>query len=374
MKALDNVSLEVPEGQSFALVGANGAGKTTALKLASRITYPSKGRLRVRGRVGALIEVGTGMHPELTGLENISLYGRILGFSRRDIRRRHDEIVEFAGIGRAIHQPVKQFSSGMQLRLGFALAAHLEPDVLLVDEAIAVGDAGFQYRCAERMAQLVREGRTLVFVSHDMTAIEALCQRTVMLRGGQVVHDGPTKDVIRDYLLSVQEEQLAAQLGGARSTPDLEIVHVTLHDETGREVDDAVSGAPLRIRLHYRAARPIPEPIFAVGLGEGTLGTFAVATMSVDGHVPELVEGEGWIDCRFADLPLLPRVYEIWGSVRGQAGFGDLVDWQRLRLFRVTGEIAGQGRSAVSHSMAYAPIKIPYSWVFGASDGGSRPS
>ena len=369
VKALDDVSFEVPEGQSLALIGENGAGKTTALKLASRIAYPTTGRLRIRGRVGALIEVGTGMHPELSGLENIALYGRILGFSRSEIRRRHDEIVEFAGIGSAIHQPVKQFSSGMQLRLGFALAAHLEPDVLLVDEAIAVGDAGFQYRCAERMAELVAEGRTLVFVSHDMTAIEALCQRTVLLRAGRVEHDGPTRDVIRDYLLRVQEEQLAVQLGGARSSPDLEIVRVTLHDEAGREIDDGVSGLPLRIRLHYRTTRPIPEPIFAVGLGEGTLGCFAVATMSVDGQVPPLIDGEGWIDCMFESLPLLPRVYEIWGSVRGQAGFGDLVDWQRLRLFRVTGEIVGGGRSAVSHSMAYAPIKIPYAWIFGASDG-----
>jgi ABC-type polysaccharide/polyol phosphate transport system ATPase subunit len=374
VKALDDVSLEIPEGESFALIGANGAGKTTALKLASRITYPTKGRLRVRGRVGALIEVGTGMHPELTGLENISLYGRILGFSRRDIRRRHDEIVEFAGIGSAIHQPVKQFSSGMQLRLGFALAAHLEPDVLLVDEAIAVGDAGFQYRCAERMAQLVGEGRTLVFVSHDMTAIEALCKRTAMLREGHVVHDGPTRDVIRDYLLEVQEQQLAGRLGGSVSTPDLEIVRITLHDEAGSEVEDATSGAPLRIRMHYRAARPIHEPIFAVGLGEGTIGCFAVATMSVDGNVPDVIDGEGWIDCSFTDLPLLPRVYEIWGSVRGQAGFGDLIDWQRLRLFRVRGEVTGGGRSAVSHSMAYAPISIPYSWVFGDSDGGPARS
>jgi len=213
-----------------------------------------------------------------------------------------------------------------------------------------------------------------VFVSHDMTAIEALCKRTVMLREGRVAHDGPTRVVIRDYLLEVQEEQLAGRLGGAVSTPELEIVRITLHDEGGQEIEDAVSGAPLRIRLHYRASRPIPEPIFAVGLGEGTIGCFAVATMSVDGNVPEVIDGEGWIDCSFTDLPLLPRVYEIWGSVRGQAGFGDLVDWQRLRLFRVRGEVTGSGRSAVSHSMAYAPISIPYVWVFGDSDGGrTRP-
>lgn len=360
--ALDDVSFEIPEGESFALIGANGAGKTTALKLASRISYPTLGRIRIRGRVGALIEVGTGMHPELTGRENVQLYGRILGFSRKEILRRFDEIVTFAGIGRAIDQPVKQFSSGMQLRLGFALAAHLEPDVLLVDEAIAVGDAGFQYRCAERMSELVREGRTLVFVSHDMSAIEALCERTVLLRHGRVVLDGPSRDVIRQYLLGVQEQRLQEDLGGSTAGPELEIVRVTLHDEEGRPIDDAVAQQPLRVRFHYRATRPIAEPIFTVGLGEGTLGCFCIASMSIDGNVPALIDGEGAIDCVFSDLPLLPRVYEIWGSVRGQTGFGDLVDWQRLRLFRVGGPVDGAGRSAVTHSLAYAPIRIPYAW------------
>src|SRR3954452_10005111 len=208
VQALENVSFEIPEGQSFALLGANGAGKTTALKLASRITYPTTGSIRVRGRIGALIEVGTGMHPELTGRENVDLYGRILGLSRRDVRSRFDEIVEIDGIGPALEQPVKQFSSGMQLRLGFALAAHLEPDVLLVDEAISVGDAGFQYRCVERISTLVREGRTLVFVSHNMSALEALCDRAVLLKRGRVVADGPTRDVIREYLRGVEERLL----------------------------------------------------------------------------------------------------------------------------------------------------------------------
>ena len=160
VRALDHVSLEVPEGDSFALIGENGAGKSTALKVATRITYPSSGTVRVRGRVGALVEVGTGLHPELSGRENIHLFGSILGHTRRDIARRFDAIVEFAGIGTAIDQPVKQYSTGMELRVGFAVAAHLEPDLLLVDEAIAVGDAGFHYRCVERMSELVREGRT----------------------------------------------------------------------------------------------------------------------------------------------------------------------------------------------------------------------
>jgi homopolymeric O-antigen transport system ATP-binding protein len=370
VRALDGVSFEIPEGQSFALLGANGAGKTTALKLASRITYPTGGRIRVRGRVGALIEVGTGMHPELTGRENVDLYGRILGLSRRDVRRRFEEIVEFADVGGALEQPVKQFSSGMQLRLGFALAAHLEPDVLLVDEAIAVGDAGFQYRCVERMGELVREGRTLVFVSHNMSAIESLCERAVLLSHGRIVDDGPARDIVRGYLRAVEAELMdedaarARPLGGA-----LDIVDVTLHDEAGREVEEVAAGRPMTVRLHFRASTPIEGPIFEVGLNDGRIGPFALASMLIDGQAPSSISGEGYVDCTFDDLPLLPRVYELWGGVRGSSGFGDLVDWQRLRFFRVAGEVDGGGPAAVSHSLTNAPVRLPYRWGFGDGSG-----
>jgi ABC-type polysaccharide/polyol phosphate transport system ATPase subunit len=366
VRALDGVSFEIPEGQSFALLGPNGAGKTTALKLASRITYPTRGRIRVRGRVGALIEVGTGMHPELTGRENVDLYGRILGLSRRDVRRRFEEIVEFADVGGALEQPVKQFSSGMQLRLGFALAAHLEPDVLLVDEAIAVGDAGFQYRCVERMAELVREGRTLVFVSHNMSAIESLCERAVLLDHGRIVDDGPARDVVRAYLRRVEAELMAedeARQLTARGA--LEILGVTLHDEAGREVDEVLAGHPMTVRLRFRTSHSIEGPIFEVGLNDGRIGPFALASMLIDGQAPSAISGEGYVDCTFDDLPLLPRVYELWGGVRGSAGFGDLVDWQRLRFFRVAGEVDGGGPAAVSHSLDNAPVRLPYRWDFG---------
>src|SRR5205085_5842283 len=262
IRALDDVTLEIPEGQAVGLVGQNGAGKPTLLKLASRITYPTSGTIRVRGRVGALVEVGTGMHPELTGRENVWLYGRILGLSRADVRSRFDEIVEFADIGEALDRPVKQFSSGMQLRLGFSLAAHLEPDVLLVDEAIAVGDAGFQYRCVERISALIKEGRTLVFVSHNMSAVEALCERAVYLSHGRIVRDGPTREVIKEYLHGVEEQLLAAGTTRApRFGEELELLGVTLLDENGQEVDGVAAGRSLTVRLALRAARPIPRPI-----------------------------------------------------------------------------------------------------------------
>ncbi|HET7568445.1 MAG TPA: ABC transporter ATP-binding protein [Gaiellaceae bacterium] len=370
VRALDGISFDIPEGEACALLGANGAGKTTALKLATRIAYPTSGTVRVRGRVGALIEVGSGMHPELTGRENVLLYGRILGLSRADVARRFDEIVEFAEVGPAIDQPVKQYSSGMQLRLGFAVAAHLEPDVLIVDEAIAVGDAGFQLRCVERMSKLVREGRTLVFVSHNTNAVETLCSRAVMLRQGEVVLDGPAPEVVAAYLDSFAQARLERQADHAALGSPLEILRTSLHDASGREVDEIASGEPLTVRLHYRAARPLERPIVNVGLADPRIGCFTTASMARDGGSPELLVGEGSIDVTFAELPLLPRVYEVWAGGRSGVGVGAILDWQRLRLFRVVDERERQGKTAVTATQNSGPVLIPYAWSFGGRDEG----
>lgn len=368
--ALDDVTLEIPEGQSFGLIGENGAGKTTALKLATRVAYPTSGRIRVRGRVGALIEVGSGMHPELSGRENVGLHGRILGLSSVDVARRFDEIVDFAGIGHAIDQPVKQYSSGMQLRLGFAIAAHLEPDVLLVDEAIAVGDAGFQYRCVERMRELVREGRTLVFVSHDMSAIETLCTRAVLLRHGTIAADGPAAEVVGSYLRAVQDERLAADRTGAVEGTVLQILRTTIHDAGGAEVDGVPAGGPLTIRLHFRANERVHSPLVNVGITDGRTGPLTLASMLRDGGAPDVLQGEGTIECTFEKLPLLPRVYEIWCGIRGEAGYGNLVAWQRLRLFKVESSNNGVygGKAAATMELTNAPVALPYRWRF--DDGG----
>jgi ABC-type polysaccharide/polyol phosphate transport system ATPase subunit len=369
VEALTDVSFEIPEGGAVGLIGPNGAGKTTALKVMTRITYPTAGRARIRGRVGALIEVGTGMHPELTGRENIYLYGRILGLTGRDIELRFDRIVEFAGIGPAIDQPVKQFSSGMQLRLGFSVAAHLEPDVLLVDEAIAVGDAGFQYQCVERMRELVKEGRTLVFVSHEMTAVETLCERAILLDHGRIQQDGPAPQVVQAYLKTMHERWATGEEEELKSSEALELLDVTILDSSGQEADRIRPDEPMSVRVHYRAHRRIEQPTFTLGLADGVnLHPFALASMAVDGQTPEDVEGEGVIECRFGGLPLRPRAYEVWGEVVGGAGFGDIVEWQRLARFQVVDELGSVGKGGVSQSMLYGPVKIPYEWKFG--DGG----
>jgi lipopolysaccharide transport system ATP-binding protein len=200
--ALDGVDLEVKQGEVLGIVGRNGAGKSTLLKILSRITRPTEGRAQLFGRVGSLLEVGTGFHPELTGRENIFLNGAILGMRRAEIRRKFDDIVEFSGVAKFIDTPVRHYSSGMYVRLAFAVAAHLEPEILLVDEVLAVGDAAFQKQCLGKMQDVSESGRTIVFVSHNMPAITRLCTRAVLLSAGRVVDDGPSDEVVARYLSS----------------------------------------------------------------------------------------------------------------------------------------------------------------------------
>lgn len=210
--ALRDVSFEIEDGDVVGVIGPNGAGKSTLLKVLSRITEPTEGRAEIRGNVSSLLEVGTGFHPELTGRENVFLNGAILGMSRADIVRKFDEIIEFAGVERFVDTPVKRFSSGMQLRLAFAVAANLEPDVLFVDEVLAVGDAAFQRRCLGRIGEIAHEGRTVLFVSHQMAAIRDLCPKTMWLDGGRLMEFGPTSEVVDHYLLATSDAAVSNEL------------------------------------------------------------------------------------------------------------------------------------------------------------------
>jgi lipopolysaccharide transport system ATP-binding protein len=203
--ALHDVSFDVREGEVIGLIGRNGAGKTTLLKILSRITHPTAGFAEIHGRVGSLLEVGTGFHPELTGRENVYLSGAVLGMKNGEIRQKFDAIVDFAGVERFIDTPLKHFSTGMQMRLAFAVAAHLEPEILLVDEVLAVGDLEFQKKCLGKMQDVSKSGRTIVFVSHNLTAVNALCQRSVLIESGEVVMDGPTPQIIAAYHIRSSE-------------------------------------------------------------------------------------------------------------------------------------------------------------------------
>jgi ABC-type polysaccharide/polyol phosphate transport system ATPase subunit len=256
--ALRDVSFLLDEGDVLGVIGRNGAGKSTLLKLLARITEPTAGVARTKGRVGALLDVGTGFHPELTGRENIYLNGTILGMSRRDIGRRFDEIVEFAGLARFLDTPLKRYSTGMNLRLAFAVAAHVEPPIVVVDEVLAVGDAEFQRRCLGKMSELTRAGRTVVFVSHDLRAIARLCPRVIWLDEGRVVRDGPPAVVIDEYLRSGLSGGTRAEFPSSGVRP-VELRSVAITDAEGQELDLPRRDRAFSITVGFTTEEEIPN-------------------------------------------------------------------------------------------------------------------
>jgi lipopolysaccharide transport system ATP-binding protein len=258
--ALRNVSFQVVEGQVLGVIGRNGAGKSTLLKILSRVTEPTEGYARIRGRVGSLLEVGTGFHPELSGRENIQLNGAILGMRRQEIDRKFDEIIEFSGVEKFIDTPVKRYSSGMYLRLAFAVAAHLEPDILVVDEVLAVGDAEFQRKCLGKMSDVAQAGRTVLFVSHSMSSILRLTEQTIVLENGQVKLQAPTPEAV-DYYLSSGYSQTGERYWleneiPRESDPFIPIA-LRVIDQQGRISDTVRSTEPVRLEFEYQLSAPI---------------------------------------------------------------------------------------------------------------------
>jgi ABC-2 type transport system ATP-binding protein/lipopolysaccharide transport system ATP-binding protein len=254
--ALQGVSFLAEEGEVVGIIGRNGAGKTTVLKILSRITEPTAGLARMRGRVGSLLEVGTGFHPELTGRDNIFLNGAVLGMKRAQIRKRFDDIVEFAGVERFLDTPVKRYSSGMYLRLAFAVAAHVELDIVAVDEVLAVGDAEFQRRCLGKMSEFSREGRTVFFVSHDLGAIAQMCERAIWLDRGEVRHDGPAARSIELYLAERSREIPQVEFSRDEEK-EVQLLSVGLTDEHGSQVDAPVRDQPFAIRVRFVVRRNV---------------------------------------------------------------------------------------------------------------------
>jgi ABC-type polysaccharide/polyol phosphate transport system ATPase subunit len=254
--ALRDVSFTVDEGEVVGLIGRNGAGKSTLLKVLARITTPTRGVARMRGRVGALLEVGTGFHPELNGRENVFLNGSILGLKRAEIRRRFDDIVEFAGVQELLETPVKRYSSGQYLRLAFSVAAHVEPDIVVVDEVLAVGDAEFQRRCLGKMSQFAQEGRTVFFVSHDLGAVARICERAIWLEDGEIKHDGPTSRSIDLYLDARGERAASVEFPSEPDKP-VQLLSVAIADESGALVDAPQRDEPLAVRTRFLVRQPI---------------------------------------------------------------------------------------------------------------------
>jgi lipopolysaccharide transport system ATP-binding protein len=266
--ALNDVSFGVEEGEALGIIGPNGAGKSTILKLLAGITEPTRGRIETRGRVSALIEVGAGFHPDLTGRENVYLNGSILGLTKREIDARFDSIVEFAELERFIDTPVKRYSSGMYMRLGFAVAAHLEPKVLLVDEVLAVGDVAFQRKCFSHMRSLLSSGRTVVLVSHNLAAVSDMCPRTIVMSKGEAVFDGDTQFGVKRYFDSVQAAfrvgtPVTESIGGRLLSGQAEIMDVTVVDERGMPVTSVRTGTHGEIRARVRFRDSLRNPGFA---------------------------------------------------------------------------------------------------------------
>ena len=252
--ALKNISFEVPEGTVLGIIGRNGAGKSTLLKILTRITTPTEGRATLRGHVSSLLEVGTGFHPELTGRENVYLNGSVLGMKRREIASKFSDIVEFAGVEKFIDTPVKRYSSGMSVRLAFAISAHLEPEVLLVDEVLAVGDAEFQRRCLGRMEELSNSGRTVLFVSHQMQSVSQLCDRAFQLEGGSIVDEGPASEVVARYLQTVRgsgAEIFWPDLDSAPGGDQVRLRSVRVVNEDGATTDSVDVRAPIGVEIAF---------------------------------------------------------------------------------------------------------------------------
>jgi ABC-type polysaccharide/polyol phosphate transport system ATPase subunit len=306
--SLRDVDLEVPAGTSLGIIGRNGAGKSTMLKVLSRITEPTSGVSRTRGRVASLLEIGTGFHPELSGRENIYLNGAILGMRRHDIDRRLDEIVQFSGGSRFIDTPIKRYSSGMYLRLAFAVAAHLEPDILLIDEVLAVGDAEFQRKCLDTMASVGRSGRTVVFVSHDLGAIASLCATSLWLDGGRIQHQGPSSDVIADYLASASVTDGARTFSECAGAP-ASLLGVTVRDHRGVTTTLLSRGQSFSISLRVRLGVELP------GMD------CAIYVMTRDGT---RVFDEMWSD-KVSQRPAGPGEFEVSAVVPPSLNVGDYV-------------------------------------------------
>jgi lipopolysaccharide transport system ATP-binding protein len=312
--ALRDLSLTVRSGEVIGLVGHNGAGKSTLLKILSRITEPSAGYADVTGRVGSLLEVGTGFHPELTGRENIFLNGAILGMRRSEIRTRFDEIVEFAEIERFLDTPVKRYSSGMSVRLAFAVAAHLEPEILLVDEVLAVGDASFQRKSLRKMGEVAGEGRTVLFVSHNLAIIQALCGRAVLLERGQAVADGPVQETINRYLQGLErsatDNLLERKDRDGRSWLNSMISRVEIRDETGEHPDIVVAGRRAVIGVEVTEVLPALECRITIANSLGQPVTSFDSEISSPADVRSSDLGTR-IECEIASLSLVPGRYRI---------------------------------------------------------------
>jgi lipopolysaccharide transport system ATP-binding protein len=365
--ALRDIDFEVPRGGTLGVIGHNGAGKSTLLKILARITPPTTGEARLRGRVGALLEVGTGFHPELTGRENIFLNGAILNMGRREIQQKFEEIVEFADIGPFIDTPVKRYSSGMQLRLAFSVAAHLEPEILIVDEVLSVGDLAFQEKCLGRMEEATSEGRTVVFISHNLSAVRNLCDKAIMLNGGRIEEYGPTDQVVNSYIgkASVDATRDLRERRDRSGNGELLFTGVRFEHE-GRDVDSVVSGGSFDIVVSYETTTATaPRRVnFGISLApQGEPQALISFYTETEGTMFDRIPERGLIRCSVPRCPLPAGQYRV--SVGADDGVHSLDMVERATDMTVQGgDFFGSGRELpeghhavlVDHTWSLEPL------------------
>ena len=358
--ALKDVSFEVPTGTTFGVIGHNGSGKSTLLKTLTGILVPDQGSVKTVGRVSALLELGAGFHPELSGRENVFLNGAILGLKRKEIEKRFDDIVEFAGLEQFIDSPVKNYSSGMFVRLGFAVAANVEPDVLLIDEVLSVGDENFARKSAEKIDQFRRDGRTIVFVSHGLDSVEQLCETVAWLDHGEIQMIGPAAEVISAYRGDSHDAVTTPEEFGSRwGSGELQIASVDLTDGDGQVVQHPRTLDPFTVRVNLTAHAPVQDSVLVAKIDQ--LGGHTVWQSSTrrNGVSIGLIKDAASVQLKFPALPLLEGTYELTLGITNQTEVQPYDWWERRIRFDVRQYVSGD----------HGVVHIPTTWtVEGASD------
>lgn len=348
--ALSDVSFSLAQGETLGVVGANGSGKSTLLKLLAGIVRPTAGRVEVRGRLAALLELGAGFHPEISGRENIAISALLLGMSKKEIAARFDTIVRFAEIEEFLDAPVKTYSSGMAVRLGFAIAAHSDPDVLLVDEVLAVGDEAFAHKCLEKFSEFERAGKTLLFVSHDLSLVSARCRRAIWLDRGRLAADGPAAETVALYRERVAREEdegrlsaAAAAASGARIGSGVATLEtVRLRDAEGRETRRLRSGEPASVEMVVNAPHPVSDFVFGIGIATVSGRLVLGVNTDADGLCGQELSGQARVVLEIPALDLAPGLYSLDAAVHARDGAP--YDYRRdLLRFEVTHEKASLG-------------------------------
>ncbi|UCH97361.1 MAG: ABC transporter ATP-binding protein [Candidatus Aminicenantes bacterium] len=368
--ALKDINIDIEKGKTIGFIGRNGSGKSTLLKLVSQILYPDGGTIETHGKISTLIELGAGFHPELTGRENVYINASILGLSRSEVNQRFKEIVHFSGLESFIDNPVKTYSSGMYVRLGFSVAINIDPDILLVDEVLAVGDESFQKKCIKKIQELKKAEKTIVFVSHDLQAVEELCDEVYLLHNGRVVKQGKPVEVISEYHkllmgssdLQVREEDTFLQDTAMKAnsknrwgSKEVEITSVVFLDKDGKETDVITTGEKFQVRINYNAHSKIENPVFGIAIYSDTGVHITGPNTKREGFVIESVEGKGFVQYEADSLPLMPGTYLFSAAIYDLSGHQAYDHWEQYWKFHV------MESKTVTHR--YGLISMPSRWM-----------